>query len=167
MWTFVIIIHAMTASLSLLLGAFQLLRPKKGDRFHRMIGRTWVVSMYTVCASSFFIQGINEGFSWLHGLSIFTTLTVSLGLYAAIKGNIAAHKANMIGSYFGAVAAFVGVIVVPTRRIPQLAMNQTPLFLLFIGLLLASAALFICGLYFFARYRSKLIAERQRLKTQT
>lgn len=167
MWTFVVIIHAITASLSLLLGAFQLLRPKKGDRFHRMVGRTWVVSMYAVCASSFFIQGVNDGFSWLHGLSLFTTLTVSLGLYAAIKGNIAAHKANMIGSYFGAIAAFVGVIVVPTRRIPQLAVNQTPLFLLFIGLILVSAALFICGLYFFARYRSKLIAERQRLKTQT
>ncbi len=163
MWTVLIILHAITASLSLLLGAFQLLRPKKGDRFHRMVGRTWVVSMYTVCVSSFFIQGVSEGFSWLHGLSLFTILTVSLGLFAAIKGNIAAHKANMIGSYFGSVGALVGVIAVPTRRIPQLATQQTPLFFLFVSLIFISAALFICGLYFFAQYRSKVIA-RQAIK---
>lgn len=161
MWTFIIIIHAVTASLSLLLGAFQLLRPKKGDRFHRMVGRTWVVCMYAVCASSFFIQGVSDGFSWLHGLSLFTTLTVSLGLYAAIKGNISAHKANMVGSYFGSVAAFVGVIAVPTRRIPQLAIHQTSLFLLFVGLLSVSAALFVCGLYFLAKYRSRLLKSRK------
>lgn len=160
MWTGVIIVHALTASLSLLLGAFQLLRPKKGDRFHRMVGRTWVVCMYVVCLSSFFIQGVTDGFSWLHGLSLFTILTVSLGLYSAIKGNIAAHKANMIGSYFGAVGAFIGVIVVPTRRIPQLAVSQTPLFFLFIGLITVSAALFICGLYFLARHRSRVVAAR-------
>lgn len=163
MWTLLIIIHAVTASLSLLLGAFQLIRPKKGDRFHRMVGRTWVACMYAVCVSSFFIQGVDEGFSWLHGLSLFTLLTVSLGLYGAIKGNIPAHKANMIGSYFGAVAAFVGVIVIPTRRIPQLAVHQTPLFFLFVGLIVASAALFVCGLYFFAKYRTKVIAERKKL----
>ncbi|HEX7483857.1 MAG TPA: DUF2306 domain-containing protein [Candidatus Saccharimonadales bacterium] len=161
MWTLLIIIHAVTASLSLLLGAFQLIRPKKGDRFHRMVGRTWVVCMYMVCVSSFFIQGVNEGFSWLHGLSLFTLLTVSLGLYGAIKGNISAHKANMIGSYFGAVAAFVGVVAVPTRRIPQLAVQQMPLFFLFVGLIVASAVLFICGLYFFAKYRTKVLRERK------
>lgn len=158
MWTLVIILHAVTASLSLLLGAFQLLRPKKGDRFHRMVGRTWVVCMYAVCASSFFIQGVSNGFSWLHGLSLFTTLTVSLGLYSAIKGNIPAHKANMIGSYFGSVGAFVGVIAVPTRRIPQLAVHHTPFFFLFVGLIIASAALFVCGLYFLAKHRSRAIA---------
>ncbi|MFZ2836072.1 hypothetical protein D3C85_311580 [compost metagenome] len=154
MWTLVIIIHAVTASLSLLLGAFQLLRPKKGDRFHRMVGRTWLVCMYSVCVSSFFIQGVQDGFSWLHALSLFTIMTISLGLYSAIKGNIAAHKANMIGSYFGSIAAFVGVIAVPTRRIPQLAINQTPLFFLFIGLLVASTGLFLLGLYYLARKRS-------------
>lgn len=154
MWTLVIIIHAVTASLSLLLGAFQLLRPKKGDRFHRMVGRTWLVCMYSVCVSSFFIQGVQDGFSWLHALSLFTIMTISLGLYSAIKGNIAAHKANMIGSYFGSLAAFVGVIAVPTRRIPQLAINQTPLFFLFIGLLVASTGLFLLGLYYLARKRS-------------
>lgn len=163
MWTIVIIIHAVTASLSLLLGAFQLLRPKKGDRFHRMVGRTWVVCMYTVCVSSFFIQGVADGFSWLHGLSLFTTLTVSLGLYSAIKGNIAAHKANMIGSYFGSVGAFVGVIAVPTRRIPQLATQQTPLFFLFVGLLVVSATMFLCGLYFLANYRNRVVVEQRRM----
>lgn len=163
MWTFVIIIHAITASLSLLLGAFQLLRPKKGDRFHRMVGRTWVVCMYTVCSSSFFIHGVQTGFSWLHALSLFTIMTVSFGLYSAIKGNIPAHKANMIGSYFGSLGAFVGVIAVPTRRIPQLAVHHTPLFFLFGALLIASAMMFLCGLYFLAKYRSRVISARSKV----
>lgn len=153
MWTFVIIIHAVAASLSLLLGAFQLLRPKKGDRFHKAVGRTWVVCMYVVCLSSFFIQGVSDGFSWLHALSTFTIVTVSLGLYSAIKGNISAHKANMIGSYFGSVGAFVGVVAVPTRRIPQLVVHQTPLFFLFVGLIIISVACFLVGLYFLTRRR--------------
>lgn len=151
MWTLLIILHAITASLSLLLGAFQLIRPKKGDRFHRFVGRTWVVCMYTVCLSSFFIRGVANGFSWLHGLSLLTIVTVSLGLYAAIKGNIAAHKANMIGSYCGSLGAFVGVIAVPTRRVPQLAMHHTPLFFLFVVLVTSSAALFIFGLYLLSK----------------
>ncbi|MNR48770.1 hypothetical protein D3C85_1680530 [compost metagenome] len=67
----------------------------------------------------------------------------------------------MIGSYFGSVAAFVGVVAVPTRRIPQLAVHQTPLFFLFIALIVVSATLFVCGLYFLAKYRSKIIASRQ------
>jgi uncharacterized membrane protein len=35
--------HAIAASLSLVLGAFQIIRPTKGDPVHKLIGRTWAV----------------------------------------------------------------------------------------------------------------------------
>jgi uncharacterized membrane protein len=117
--------HALGAFLALLLGATNLLRRPKGDRPHRIIGRVWVVSMYWTVLSSFFIREINPGgFSWIHGLSLFTFTTLSIGLWAAVTGRIATHRSFMRGSYFGTVGAFVGATVVPQRDIPRLAVDH-------------------------------------------
>lgn len=123
MWTLLIIIHAVAASFSLIFGAVQLLR-RKGTRSHKIIGRVWALCMYAVIFTSFGIHTLNGGFTWLHGLSVFTFFTVSIGIYTAIKGNIKSHKAFMTGSYFGIVGAFIGVIAVPERRIPQLFIHE-------------------------------------------
>jgi uncharacterized membrane protein len=120
---FCYIIHAVTTTFSLIFGAAQLLR-SKGTKSHKIIGRLWVVAMYLIIFSSFGIQTLNGGFSWLHALSILTFFTVSVGLIVAIKGRVESHKAFMIGSYFGILGAFVGVIAVPSRRIPQLATHD-------------------------------------------
>lgn len=119
MWTLLIIIHAGAASFALIFGAWQLLRPK-GTRSHKIIGRIWALCMYAVIFTSFGIHTLNGGFTWLHGLSLLTFFTVSIGIWAAIKGNIKSHKAFMTGSYFGILGAFIGVIAAPSRRIPQL-----------------------------------------------
>lgn len=140
MWTFLIIIHALAASFALIFGAVQLLR-KKGTQSHKIIGRIWVACMYAVIFTSFGIQTLNGGFSWLHGLSILTFFTVSIGIIAAIKGRIDSHKAFMTGSYFGILGAFVGVIAVPARRIPQLAMHDLPTFSAWVfGIIIVSFA---------------------------
>lgn len=122
--------HALGASLALLLGAVNLLGKPKGDRPHRIIGRVWVVSMYWTVVSSFFIRELNPGsFSWIHGLSVFTFATLTIGLWAAMTNRIHTHRTYMRGSYFGAVGAFIGAIVVPTRDIPQLAIEHPMLLL--------------------------------------
>lgn len=123
MWTLLIIIHAVAASFSLIFGAWQLLRTK-GTRSHKIIGRIWTLCMYAVIFTSFGIHTLNNGFTWLHGLSLLTFFTVSIGIWAAIKGNIKSHKAFMTGSYFGILGAFIGVIAVPSRRIPQLFIHD-------------------------------------------
>jgi uncharacterized membrane protein len=129
----------------MLFGAVNLLRKRKGDKPHKLIGYVWVVAMYLACISSFWIRQINDGgFSWIHGLSIFTTFTLSLGLYSAIKGNIEAHKGHMTGSYFGLLGAFLGVVVFPTRLIPQLALHDP------LRLVLVMVAIGLSG-YFFVR----------------
>jgi len=117
--------HALGASLALLLGATNLLRRPKGDRPHRVIGRIWVVSMYWTVLSSLFIRELNPGgFSWIHGLSLFTFATLSIGVWAAVTGRIETHRAFMRGSYLGTVGAFVGATAVPQRDIPQLAVEH-------------------------------------------
>lgn len=143
-WTPLIVIHAIAASYALLFGAFNLIRKKKGDLLHRILGFTWIGCMYFVCISSFWIQTITPGvFSPLHALSAFTILTVSLALFAAIRHNIDSHKKLMTGSYFGLLAAFIGVASVPTRLIPQMAIHDLLRFLVFVACIMISAALFI------------------------
>lgn len=122
----IITIHAIAASFSLLFGAFQLLCKRNGNTLHKVIGRIWVLAMYVVIFTSFGIQTLNGGFSWLHGLSLLTMVTVTVGLWAAITRRIESHKAFMRGSYFGILGAFIGVIAVPSRRIPQLAVHDLP-----------------------------------------
>ena len=132
--TALIVVHALGASLALLLGAVNLVRTPKGGRAHRIVGRVWVISMYWTILSSFFIRRLNPGgFSWIHGLSVFTFVTLTIGLWAALTGRIQIHRGFMRGSYFGTVGAFIGATVVPQRAIPQLAAHHP--------MLLAAAAL--------------------------
>ena len=119
-WTPLIVVHAVAATLAMVLGAVNLFRRRRGDRPHRVIGRTWIVAMFLTALTSFGIQELRPGrFSWIHALSVLTLVTLTLGLWNARKGRVAAHAGNMIGTYLGLMGAFTGVVVVPDRLIPQ------------------------------------------------
>lgn len=156
-WSPIVVAHAVTASYAIAFGAVNLFRKTKGDKPHRIIGFVWLASMYFVIISSFWIQMIRLGqFSWIHGLSAFTFCTISLGLYAAIRHNISAHMGYMRGSYFGLLGAFIGVVVVPSRLIPQLAMQETLKLTLFIVCVVLSATFFaVATVHFMAGNRNK------------
>jgi uncharacterized membrane protein len=144
-WTFLIVIHAVAAGYSILFGAFQLLRRAKGGAVHRTIGRVWVFAMYVVTLTSFGIQTLNGGFTWLHGLAVFTFFTVTIGLLAARKKKIQAHRSFMMGSYFGVLGAFIGVVAVPDRRIPQMAIHDLAGFSLWIAAIVLTAFFTVLG----------------------
>jgi len=81
--------------------------------------------MYWTVLSSFFIRQLDPGhFSWIHGLSAFTFLTLTLGTWAALRGRIGLHRPFMLGSYLGLIGAFLGAVVVPQRDIPQLLVHR-------------------------------------------
>lgn len=131
-WNVLLVSHVIAALFVLAIGPLQLLRRRR-DRIHRTMGYVWVSAMYYVCFSSFWI--VSDGhFSWLHGLSAFTILTVTLGLVGAVRRNIASHLGNMIGSYIGIAVAFVFAVTVPGRAIPELLSNDL------------SSVVFVCGL---------------------
>lgn len=112
--------HAAVATIALTLGAYNLLRKPKGDRSHRVVGRVWVAAMYATIISSFFIRELNPGgFSWIHGLSVFTFVTLTIALWAAMTGRVRTHRNFVTGSYFGLVGAFVGAVAVPVRYLPR------------------------------------------------
>ncbi len=121
-WNALLVTHVVTALFALLIGPINLLRRRR-DRTHRILGYTWAASMYYVCISSFWIR--DEGhFSWLHALSAFTVVTVTLGILGAVRGNRQAHFMNMVGSYLGLLIAFFFAAAVPSRLIPRLLVDS-------------------------------------------
>ncbi|WP_193106576.1 DUF2306 domain-containing protein [Brachybacterium sp. FME24] len=117
----VIVVHAVAALYVLMLGPFQILRRRR-DRAHRLLGTTWVAAMLVVCFSSFGIMP--GGFSWLHGLSIWTLLCLVFAIAAIRRGNVPTHRGFMVGSYLGTLGAFAFAALVPARLIPQLLRSE-------------------------------------------
>jgi uncharacterized membrane protein len=145
-WTILISLHAIAASYSLIFGGVNLLRRTKGGSVHRIVGRIWAVSMYVVVLTSFGIRTIDGGFNWLHALSVLTFCTLTAGVWSIWKRNVRAHRSFMTGSYLGLIGAFVGVLAVPSRRIPQLAIHEFPLLALWVLVLLGTTALTVIGI---------------------
>ena len=99
-WTPLIVTHALCAALALVLGAAILFR-RKGTPSHRSLGRVWVALMAVVALSSFGI--FRDGYSWIHGLSVFTLVMLVVGVRLARRGQRVAHRSTMRGIYFGAL----------------------------------------------------------------
>jgi uncharacterized membrane protein len=143
-WNVLLASHVIAALFVLAIGPVQILRRRR-DRIHRTMGHLWVAAMYYVCFSSFWIVSHGQ-FSWLHGLSAFTIVTVTLGLIAAVRRNIPAHRGNMIGSYIGIAVAFGFAISVPGRAIPRLLAEDLPTALYVAALVAVSVAVVFISL---------------------
>ncbi|UKA53140.1 DUF2306 domain-containing protein [Arthrobacter sp. FW305-BF8] len=143
-WNVLLASHVIAALFVLAIGPFQILRRRR-DRIHRTMGHLWVAAMYYVCLSSFWIVS-NGHFSWLHGLSAFTIVTVTLGLVSAVRRNIPAHRGNMIGSYIGIAVAFGFAVSVPGRTIPRLLAEDLPTALYVAALVALSVAVVFISL---------------------
>ncbi len=118
------ILHACTASIALVLGAWQLLAARRGVR-HRVVGYLWVAAMTVTALSSFALRsdiGLDwlAGYSPIHGLSLFTLLSLAMAVRHAIRRNFLAHRRWVRGAYAGLVAAGVFAVAVPGRDLNQL-----------------------------------------------
>ena len=77
-------LHALSAIVACLLGAWQLIALRRGLR-HRALGYTWMLAMLVTALSSFGLRS-PLGFDWLgglspiHGLSLFTLLSLALAI---------------------------------------------------------------------------------------
>src|SRR3954465_9210097 len=78
-WTVLLALHATGATVAVILGGYLVLRRRKGDLLHRRLGRFWMADMYWVAFSSFGIKRLTPGhYSWIHGLSAFTILSLTM-----------------------------------------------------------------------------------------
>lgn len=112
---FVLQLHIAGAVTALLIGSFLMLRVK-GDALHKTLGWAWVIAMLTAAISSFFIHMINpHGFSPIHVLSAYVTLTVPMGVAFIRRSNIKAHRRVMTGSFIGGLIIAGAFTFLPGR----------------------------------------------------
>lgn len=138
----VIPVHAVAASLVILLAPVQVLRRRK-DRAHRLIGRSWVVAMYLTCVSGMFIYSLTGGFTIFHALAIFTFGTTTLGVINARNGNMRAHRGNMTGGWIGALVAGGFAVLGPSRDIPKWAVGDPVLFWSIVAVIIVASTVWV------------------------
>ena len=97
-------VHAFAAMAAFVLGVVQLAAPK-GTLPHRTLGWIWVCLMLSVAVSSFWIHQIRLAGPWspIHLLSIFTLVTVPLGVWRAHRHQVADHRRIMTLVFSGAL----------------------------------------------------------------
>ena len=113
----VIQVHAFAAMAAFALGVVQLAAPK-GTLPHRTIGWIWVVLLLAISASSFFIHGIRMWGAWspIHILSVVTPLMLLLGVLAARRHRVRAHRITMVSIFAGALV-LAGIFTLAPGRI--------------------------------------------------
>ncbi len=112
-------LHLTAALVAFALGTSNLVLAK-GTLRHRAVGWTWIAIMLAMVLSSFAIRDLNNGtFSWIHGLSVVTLLSLFLAIISIRKGRIHTHAGFMIGTMAGVVIAGV-LTLAPGRFISRL-----------------------------------------------
>jgi len=111
----IIAVHIAAATLSVILGTAVLLA-EKGTPRHKWLGRLWTVAILATALSSFDIRELNPGhFSWVHGLSLLTFVSVGRAIWAIRRGNVHGHQLAMRGSFIGLVMAGIAAVATPHR----------------------------------------------------
>lgn len=96
--------HVIGAIASFALGSVLLLGAK-GRQMHRMLGYGWVATMSVTAISSFFLVGLNgSDFSFIHAISAWTVIVLPMGVAAARRHDIKAHRKHMTGMFVGGMA---------------------------------------------------------------
>lgn len=114
-------LHAATAILATVIGAFVLWR-RKGTALHKALGRIWVVLMLVTATSALFIHDIRlvGPFSPIHLFSLFTYVSLFQGLKAIlVHRDVQRHRAEMQGLYVGALMLAGAFTLLPGRRMHQ------------------------------------------------
>jgi uncharacterized membrane protein len=111
-------IHLFTAIPAVPLGAF-VLWGRKGGRIHRVLGRIWGTMMMVTALSTFWLQSLSGGFSFIHLFALLTLASIPLAVWNARRGNIRAHRNAMRGVYAGLISAGL-LALVPGRTLGSL-----------------------------------------------
>lgn len=124
---FAVQFHVVSALIAVTLGPMALLRRSR-DRWHRRLGKAWVLAMFCTAASSFAISGfpVLGPFGPIHILSVLTFWGLWQGVNAARKGNIARHQREMRNLYFWAIGVAGMFTFLPERRMNQVVFPNNP-----------------------------------------
>lgn len=117
----VVAIHLITVLPAVCLGFINLFM-MKGTPIHKSVGRWWVALMLITALTSFFIK-TNGEYSWIHLLSIFTIISLCIGIVAIRFGNRRLHRGFMVGAFFGSLMAGLFAAIIPGRIVYEVLLN--------------------------------------------
>ncbi|HPA91332.1 MAG TPA: DUF2306 domain-containing protein [Quisquiliibacterium sp.] len=126
----IVAVHALSAVAACLLGAWQLIALRRGLR-HRRVGYAWMLAMLVTALSSFGLRS-PLGFAWLgglspiHGLSLFTLLSIALAIRYARRRAFAQHRRWVVGAYAGLLGAGVFAVALPDRAMHRMLFTDLP-----------------------------------------
>ena len=107
--------HLVAALVAIVLGVV-LMASRKGRRFHRIAGWTWMGLLAFVAATSLFIDGLSNGrWSALHLTAGWVLLMLSLAVWAARSHRPRVHGGLMIWLFFGALLITGAFAFLPGR----------------------------------------------------
>ncbi len=97
-------LHAFAAMGALVIGSIQL-AAAKGTLPHRIAGSIWVLLMFVVSASAFFIHQLRIWGPWspIHLLAIVTLAMLPVAVWRAHRHDVVRHRRAMLGLFFGAL----------------------------------------------------------------
>lgn len=111
----VVQLHILAALGTVALGGL-IFSMRKGRAFHRTAGWIWVVLMATTAGSSLFIVGLNgDVWSLIHLLSGWVLIILPIGVMAARKHRVDAHRKAMTGIFVGGSLVAGGFTFLPGR----------------------------------------------------
>ncbi|AWX43555.1 hypothetical protein HME9304_00544 [Flagellimonas maritima] len=122
-YLFLMYVHIITVVPCIFLGAY-LLIVKKGTKYHRSIGKIYMILMFFTAFISLFLpaqvgnQFLNH-FGFIHLFSFLTLYTVPTAIMAIRRGKIKVHKRKMILLYFGALIIAGGFTLAPGRYLNE------------------------------------------------
>ena len=95
--------HLLTIVLALTLTPVMLLRPR-GTPTHRILGRVWMVAMFSTALLSFFVRVIHSGhFSVIHILSAYVCFAVPRSIWLAHAHRVVEHRRTIQRMVTGAL----------------------------------------------------------------
>ncbi|WP_334160901.1 DUF2306 domain-containing protein [Phenylobacterium sp.] len=110
-------IHLFAALAALVLGAV-LMAIRKGRRFHRVAGWTWVALVAVTAGSTLFITSLTPGrWSLLHLLTGWVLIILPLAVIAARRHSVAQHRRMMMGLFYGGFAINLFFALIPGRTL--------------------------------------------------
>lgn len=108
-------IHLYTALAALVLGGL-LMAARKGRRFHRTAGWTWVGLVAMTAGASLFITELNHGtWSLIHLFTGWTLIILPLAVFWARRRQVARHRRAMMGLFYGGFAINLVFAFIPGR----------------------------------------------------
>jgi uncharacterized membrane protein len=110
-------IHLLCALAALALGGV-LMAVRKGRRFHRVAGWTWVGLVAVTAGSTLFITSLNHGrWSLLHLFTAWVLLVLPLAVMWARRHAVARHRRTMMGLFYGGFAVNLLIAFIPGRAL--------------------------------------------------